>query len=125
MWAVGDSGQYGEQYFRPSYYTGYNGVYYLLDDDNGKLFTLSDTQYSDAGAPIFCRSVTDNIDSGTTKRKFFQRIEIIGDKVSATLKIRHSDDDYQTWSNYRSVDLSKIDHSYISQAQPVDVLGSS
>ena len=24
-----------------------------------------------------------------------------------SMKIRHSDDDYQTWSNYRTVDLSK------------------
>jgi hypothetical protein len=113
LWCLGseDLGQdptvYSENYFRPSYYTGYNGVYYLLDDDNGKLYTLSDTQYSDSGAPIFCRCVTDIVDSGTTKRKFYQRVEIIGDKVSATLKIRHTDDDYQTWSNYRTVDLSK------------------
>ena len=113
LWCLGstDLGQdptvYSENYFRPSYYTGYNGVYYMLDDDNAKLYTLSDTQYSDSGAPIFCRSVTDILDSGTTKRKFYQRVEIVGDKVSATMKIRHTDDDYQTWSNYRTVDLSK------------------
>ena len=31
---------------------------------------------------------------------------IIGDTVSATLYVRHSDDDYNTFSNWRSIDLS-------------------
>ena len=114
MWAAGDadsgvSGIYAEQYFRPSYYASNYGpyqVYYLLDDDNGVVYTLSDTQYSDAGAPIYFRSVTDIHDAQTMKRKFFRRIEVVGDKVPATMKIRRTDDDYRTWSSYRSVNLN-------------------
>jgi hypothetical protein len=68
---------------------------------------MSDTYYTDAGAPIYYRVVTDIVDSGSTKRKFYQRLEIVGDKVPATMKIRHTGNDYQTWSSYRSVDLSK------------------
>ena len=112
MWAVGDAdsgvpGIYAEQYFRPSYYAGYGTQYFMLDDDNGSLYAMADTYYNDAGAPIYYRIVTDIQDSGTTKRKFWNRAEIIGDKVAATLKVRHSDNDYKTWSPYRSVDLSK------------------
>ena len=112
MYAIGDSdsgipGIYAEQYFRPSYYAGNNGIYYVLDDDNGTLYTMSDTYYSDAGAPIYYRSVTSIIDNGLTKRKFYNRVEIVGDKVGATMNIRRSDDDYQNWSPYRTVDLSK------------------
>jgi len=112
MYAIGDEdsgvpGIYAEQYFRPSYYAGNNGIYYVLDDDNGTLYTMSDTYYSDAGAPIYYRSVTSIIDNGLTKRKFYNRVEIVGDKVGATMNIRRSDDDYQNWSPYRTVDLSK------------------
>jgi hypothetical protein len=112
MWAIGNTtsgvlGIYAEQYFRPSFFTSANGVYYVLDDDNGTLYTLSTSYYNDAGAPIYYRAVTDTLDSGTTKRKFYQRVEIVGDKVPAIMNIRHSDDDYNTWSSYRSVDLNK------------------
>lgn len=112
MWAVGDSdsgvpGIYAEQYFRPSYFAGVGETYFLLDDDNGTLYKMSDTYYNDDGAPIYYRAVTTIHDSGTTKRKFFHRLEIIGDKVPATLKIRHTGTDYNSWSSYRSVDLNK------------------
>lgn len=111
MWAVGtvDSGVpglYAEQYFRPSYYAGDESGYYVLDDDNGTLYMLSDTQYTDAGAPIYYRAVTDIVDNGTTKRKFYNRVEIIGDKTPATMNIRSSDDDYKSWSSYRTVNLN-------------------
>lgn len=112
MYAVGTAtsgvtGIYAEQYFRPSYFTKVNNDYYLLDDDNGTMYTMSDLYYTDAGAPIYYRTVSDIVDNGTTKRKFYQRLEIVGDKVGAIMKVRHTGNDYKTWSNYRSVDLSK------------------
>ena len=112
MWAIGDAGSgvpgiYGEQYFRPSFFTQISDTYYLLDDDNGTLYTMSDHVYNDSGAPIYYRAVTDIIDGGTTKRKFFNRLEIVGDKVPAVMNIRHTNDDYKNWSPYRSVNLDK------------------
>jgi hypothetical protein len=62
--------------------------------------------YQDAGQAIYCRTVTDISDNGSTKRKFFGRLEIIGDKVAGTMQIRHSGDDYNNWSTYRTVDLN-------------------
>jgi len=111
MWAVGDAGSgvpgiYGEQYFRPSFFTQISDTYYLLDDDNGTLYKMSDHVYNDSGAPIYYRAVTDIIDGGTTKRKFFNRLEIVGDKVPAIMNIRHSDNDYKNYSPYRGVDLN-------------------
>lgn len=113
MWAIGTAGSgvpglYAEQYFRPSYYAGDESGYYVLDDDNGTLYMFSDTQYTDAGAPIYYRAVTDIVDNGTTKRKFYNRVEIIGDKVPATMNIRSSDDDYKSWSSYRTVNLNAL-----------------
>ena len=112
MYAVGTAtsgvtGIYAEQYFRPSYFTKVNNDYYLLDDDNGTMYTMSDLYYTDAGASIYYRAVSDIVDNGTTKRKFYQRLEIVGDKVGAIMRVRHTGNDYKTWSNYRSVDLSK------------------
>jgi hypothetical protein len=110
-WALGDAdsgvpGVYAEQYFRPSFFVGTGEIYYLLNDDTGVLYNLSANVYNDDGAPIYYRSVTDLLDSGTTKRKFYQRVEIVGDKIGATMNIRHTDNDYNTWSPYRTVNLS-------------------
>jgi len=96
----------GEHYWWPTYYCEFNNSYYALLHDLGIIASLSTDYTSDNGSPIYYRAVTSILDSGTTKRKFWQRAEVVGDKVSATLKIRHSNDDYVTWSNYRSVDLS-------------------
>jgi len=111
MWALGDSdsgipGIYAEQYFRPSFFSGDGLSYYLLDDDNGTLYVMSDLYYNDAGAPIYYRAVTDIVDNGTTKRKFYNRVEIVGDKQPAIMNIRHTDDDYKSWSPYRTVNLN-------------------
>ena len=100
------TGIYSEQYFRPSYFAGNGTIYYLLDDDTGNLYTMSDNYYTDAGAPIYYRAVTDILDSGTTKRKFYERVEIIGDKIPATMMIRNTSDDYNTWSSYKQVNLN-------------------
>jgi len=99
-------GTYQESYFRPTYYTQLNGVPYVLDDDTATLYYLSVNEYQDAGQPIYCRTVTDIIDNGSTKRKFYGRLEIIGDKVAGTMQVRHTGDDYNTWSSYRSIDLN-------------------
>jgi hypothetical protein len=66
---------------------------------------MSSLYYNDAGSPIYYRAVTDIVDNGTTKRKFYNRVEIIGDKVPAIMNIRHTGNDYQSWSPYRGVNL--------------------
>jgi len=117
--STGDPAVYAEQIFRLGFFnnsgttnTASNSAYYFLDLIDNKIYVIysdsldSNFSASDNGAPIYYRSVTDIVDSGTTKRKFYQRVEIVGDKAPATLFIRHTDDDYNTWSAYRSVDLN-------------------
>jgi hypothetical protein len=99
-------GTYQESYFRPAFFTTLNNIAYTLDDDTATLYYFSSTTYQDNGQSIYCRTVTDIIDNGTTKRKFYGRLEIVGDKVAGTMQIRHTGDDYVTWSSYRTVDLS-------------------
>jgi len=111
QWAMASNdqpnpGTYYESYFRPTYYAQVQGVPYMLDDDTAEIYELDASVYRDDGEDIYCRTVTDISDNGTTKRKFFGRLEIIGDKVAGTMRIRHSGDDYNTWSSYRDVNLN-------------------
>jgi len=99
-------GTYQESYFRPAFFASLGGVAYTLDDDTATLYYFDVNTYRDNTQPIYCRTVTDIIDNGTTKRKFYGRLEIVGDKTAGTMQIRHSGDDYVTWSSYRSIDLN-------------------
>ena len=99
-------GVYSESYFRPSFYTEVNTVPYALDDDVANLYYFDVDTYQDNGQDIYCRTVTDLYDNGITKRKFYGRLEIIGDKVAGTMQIRHTGNDYVSWSDYRSVNLN-------------------
>ena len=112
-WAVGTATSgvadvYAEQYFRPAFYTStLTGADWFSDGEFGTLSYGNSTTYTDSGAPIYFRSTSDIIDHGSSKRKFYHRLEIIGDKVQGSLQVRHSQDDYKTWSQFRTVDLSK------------------
>jgi Phage stabilisation protein len=100
-------GTYVESYFRGVYYAEANNVPYVLDDDTAVLYYFSNTTYQDNGQPIYCRSVTEINDNGSTHRKFYGRLEIVGDKIpGAVMQVRHTGDDYNTWSSYRTVDLN-------------------
>jgi hypothetical protein len=111
QWAMASNdqtnpGTYSESYFRPTFYSELNNVPYCLDDDTATLYQLSTTVYQDNGQPIYARSVTDIRDNNTTKRKFYGRLEIVGDKVDGTMYVSYSGNDYQTYSTPRAIDLS-------------------
>jgi hypothetical protein len=100
-------GVYSESYFRPAFYAEVNNVPYVLDDDTATLYYFSTSIYEDNSQAIYCRVITDIRDNGTTKRKFYGRLEIIGDKSSGgIMQISHSGNDYVTWSTPRLVDLN-------------------
>lgn len=101
------AGAIAEHYFKPTFYAEWDSDWHCIDESNATLYMLSSNIYTDGTAPIYFKAVTDTVDSGTTKRKFYRSLEIIGDKVSGTLQVRHSDDDYNNWSNYRNIVLNK------------------
>jgi len=88
------------------FFASYNNEAYTLDNLDGKLYNISEHTYTDDSGPIQYRIRTNLIDANSTKRKFIGRLEIVGDKIGATLRIRHTDDDYNNWSQYRNVDLN-------------------
>lgn len=88
-----------------------NGTQYMQDETDGTIYTIATTSYQDqladgSASPINFRIVTPLIDGGTNARKFFSSLELIGDRVTSTMKARHTDDDYQTFSSYRNMDMS-------------------
>jgi hypothetical protein len=102
-----------EGYLTSEFFAAALGSSYTLDGSNGNVYTVSTQQYSDGVNtnsatglnPISWRVVTDNIDGETNTRKFFHSVEVIGDRVGATMQVRHTDDDFATWSPYRPVQL--------------------
>ena len=78
---------------------------------NGIINTMSTTVYQDAGVQIDFRVVTPKIDGGNNNHKFWYSLELIGDLVTGTAQVRHTNNDYTTWSNYRTLTLNAINAS--------------
>lgn len=90
---------------------GIGGVLpWFLTQNSGTIWVLGgDYQYpTDNGVVVPVDIYTGNEDFGTQRTKTMFRMNIRSDvKKGSTLFIRRSDDDYQTWSAYRKVDLGK------------------
>jgi len=77
-------------------------------ESNGILYRLDMSYTNDNGAVIPVDIYTPNYDGGSRRRKFLKVMEFIADQTTGSeLLVRFSDDDYQTWSNYRRVDLGQ------------------
>jgi hypothetical protein len=96
------------------FYASWNNKHYTIDNIDGNVYNINEGSYTDDAGPIQFRVRTNLFDAESTKRKFISRLEIVGDKVGTTLNIRHTDDDYNTWSEYRKVNL-KTDRSVLYQ----------
>ena len=76
---------------------------------NGNVYPLdsADTYPTDYGNIVPVDIYTANIDFGSIRRKMLRTLYFDGDKTAGSMiKVRFSDNDYQTWSNFRDVDLS-------------------
>jgi hypothetical protein len=112
-YGIGTAGTYTESYFRmghaistPSRTTTAYKVF-GLDYYSGALYEFDVGIYQDNSQPIYFRSKTQITDNGTTKRKFYGRLEIVGDKIAnGVMQVRHSGDDYNTYSTFRNIDLN-------------------
>jgi len=111
-----DSGVWSEWTFNPSYtnFTAFGSIQgaqsTILEDNRGLLYTLIEDPLTnmDTGNVIPIDIYTPIMDFGVDRVKQLSSLYINADQQdSATLQIRRSDDDYQSWSNYRNIDLSK------------------
>lgn len=80
----------------------------LQHESSGVVYKLEMTNYTDAGSAIVFDLYTPNYDGGTRKLKYLHSIDFVADQtVGSLLSVRNSDDDYQSWTNFRQVDLSR------------------
>lgn len=97
---------YTETYFNMASYTKSGNLDLVQDSTTGTVYTVDAGTYLDNNIPIKFHIRTSKFDAGTNKEKYFAKMDIIGDKVNGTAWVRYTNDDYQTWSKYRAVDLS-------------------
>lgn len=95
-----------EHYFKAWSATEFSTGIYAIDPTSGAFYKIDTATYADNNQNIYWRVVTNNLDAGTRHRKFFESGEIIGDKVSGTMSINFSADDYTNFSAVRTVALS-------------------
>jgi hypothetical protein len=97
---------YDSSYFKLTKHVKAIGRDLLLHETNGHVYTPKDTEGSD-DAPIDFVIRTGKFDGGSEARKTLASASLIGNKSDSEAMMRWSDDDYQTNSKYRRIDLSK------------------
>jgi hypothetical protein len=85
-----------------------NGQGNIIQGPDARIYNF-DAQYTtDNGASYTLTLVTDNWDGGVRYKKFLPRIDFDADQQSnSTISVSYTEDDYQTFSNPRTVDLSQ------------------
>lgn len=71
------------------------------------VYKFNSSLYQDAGTNFTCQGVTDNQYFDTMNQKQMHRLTLWADKpsASAVVSVSWSDDDYQTWTTARDIDL--------------------
>lgn len=86
------------------------GLHLAQHVTNGNVYVLDgDYQYpNDYGTQFPVDIYTPNFSAGTSRRKTLNMMYFSADQVpGSVLQARYTDDDYQTWSNFRAIDLSE------------------
>lgn len=92
-----------------------DGLHLLQHETNGKIYFCDSSFYTDAGAPIVVDIYTPIFDAGSYNKKHMNRLRVIADQQPGSfINIRHSDNDYQTWSNFRRIKLSRQNPTLIN-----------
>lgn len=99
---------YTEGHFAYTKHVYCSGRHLLLHESNGHLYEFTDEVASDALAPIDLHCRTGKVDNGNAGSKRLSLLEVVGHKTPNGLAlVRWTDDDYTSWSTYRSVDLEQ------------------
>jgi hypothetical protein len=97
---------YDESYFPAVAYATYQNLDLVLHETNGILYALDTDTFSDTDAPINVLLRLAPWDGGNKYRKTFSHIRAVGDLTESDVLIRHSNDDYETWSTYRKQSMA-------------------
>ena len=84
-----------------------NGNHLFQHESDGQLYQANVNIYTDDDEPIVVDIITPIFDGGVRRRKHLGRMWAIADQVdSSQLGVRWSNDDYESWSNWRYMNLS-------------------
>jgi hypothetical protein len=77
---------------------------YVQEYFTADLYQLATYEYKDNGQLIKVKGITELIDMGSTKMKFFRRAEIVGDlNPATTIQLSYTNDDYNTFTTPRTI----------------------
>lgn len=94
----------------------YNGITFMQEYSSGMCGVVNTNYYQDdyhlptgqvVTGPINTKIVTPSLSFDSSKRKFYQAMYLIGNKAGLA-SVRWSDDDYQSWSAYRSINMDSV-----------------
>jgi hypothetical protein len=103
MWTVWQSANVA---FRCTAYLNANGLDLLQDASNGKVYSIDPGAYQDDGGSLPVTITTPPKSWGTLKRKFMPALYLLGDTQSTLVSVSYTDDDYQSFSTPRTIDLA-------------------
>jgi len=100
-----------EQYFTGRFYIESQGSFGIFGDllqdvSTGRQMQMLPTLYVDATGPMNVTAVSPPYDWQTSNYKRFNQISQLADSIDTTIGISFSDDDYQTFSTPRDIDLN-------------------
>lgn len=83
--------------------------YFAQKTDTSTIYKFDEDLFQDNSTNFTCVVVTEASDFGTLNRKTMRRLSFIGDRptANADLSVQWSDDDYQTYSTARTVNLNQ------------------
>lgn len=87
-----------------------SGKSLLLHNTTGVVYRLDPTAYKDGASAIRYQVNTPRFDAGTYNRKHLKQLALVGDVGSGTtqsVNVRWSDDDQQTYSTARTLDMNR------------------
>lgn len=108
IWQSGGTGRF--TYVDVTQNGAFNPNYSALvqHENNGFIYTVSPAKYQDDTTPIEITIRTANQDDGMNNRKFCSRLSLIADRYTSSnpVTVTYSNDDYQTFSTGRVIDLA-------------------
>lgn len=94
-----------ESYFPGIFYTRGTNEDFLISETGSKVFEFDENLFQDVLQPINLKARTAIDDWGVMRKKYFRRLELVGDLDPTTVRVRTNDTDYgaTNWSQYRPI----------------------
>lgn len=96
---------YTEGYFPFGYFASCGGFDYVQHETTGEIHKISRDYFNDNGVPINMIVRSSRFDSDSSVNKSMPSMTIVADESDNDLLVRHTDDDYDSYTKFRKVNL--------------------